>query len=720
MRLCGIESLDQDELNQAGLLCFYGISFQYFAVDSFILHFVRGCSQCWLIKADSMGTAPGYRKTRIVAAVVTVLVGWLLLLPYHRPNRLVRWSYDLLQLAIPHHGHNDVAIIYLDEQAMQDYHIKPGQPWPRSVHARLLDRLTQDQARVVVFDVTMTQPGDAADDSALARALRANGRVVLAGDKVPLPGIPLGYTIVPPLELFETNAAGWGTAKLPSDPDRVCRRNIAGDQQEPGLVWAAAAVAGAQVTRDESRRLVKERWFNYYGSGRPFESYSMTYTNAEACQAGFFRDKSVFIGGKPETLSRGEITDVFGTPFTKWNNSFIPGVEITAVAYANLMHEQSLSRTGIAVELILLLGTGVLAGFGLSLVRLRLAAGLALLLAVLAATGATAWMLSFGVWFPWAVVSLAQVPCALAFHVFTRREAPASGSRVTPLAATASEVANAETVGDGRPEIPDHTMIRCIGEGAYGQVWVARNAIGLHHAVKVIYRNRFGIEEPYDRALRGIQKFMPVSRSHEGFVHILHVGRNDKAGYFYYVMEAGDDRATGQQIDPDTYSPKSLASELKERGTIPPRECLDFMLAVTEAAERLHQHQLIHRDIKPGNLIFVNHRPKLADIDLVTDLSSHGKVSHIGTDGYMAPEGPGTAAADVFSLGRILYVALTGKSPNQCPELPTQVTSHPECSLFFELNHIICKACEFDLQRRYSSAALMRADLIKVFHRLEK
>ena len=275
-------------------------------------------------------------------------------------------------------------------------------------------------------------------------------------------------------------------------------------------------------------------------------------------------------------------------------------------------------------------------------------------------------------------------------------------------------------IQDGRPEIPDHTLIRCIGQGAYGQVWVARNAIGLYHAVKVVYRNRFGTQEPYDRALRGIQKFMPVSRSHDGFVHILHVGRNDKGGCFFYIMEAGDDQKTGQRIDPDTYAPKTLASELNERGTIPPRECLEFMLAVTEAVERLHQHQLIHRDIKPANLIFVNRRPKLADIDLVTDLSPHGKVSYIGTEGYMAPEGPGTAAADVFSLGRIFYVALTGKPPDQSPELPTRVASHADCDLLLELNQIICKACEFDLGRRYSSAAQMHADLLGVFHRLGK
>jgi CHASE2 domain-containing sensor protein len=665
-----------------------------------------------------MGISAVYRKTGIVAAVATVLAGWLLVLPRHTPNPLVRWSYDLLQLVLREQSYTDIAIIYVDEQAMQDYGQKP-ESWDRSLYARLLARLTDDEARVVVFDVTMTGVSNRAADDKLANAIGRNGRVVLAAEKVPVSGFALSYTIVPPLKQFETNAAAWGTAKVQEDPDQVGRRYLAGDDQECGLPCAAAKVAGSPVIQNE------ERWLNYYGSARPFEHLSMTYTNAETREARFFRDKAVFIGGKPETLSLGDITDVFGTPFTKWNSRFIPGVDLTAIAYANLMHNDWLRRMGFLAELGLLLVTGAVAGFGLQRVRLRTTVWLALLMTVLLIAGSIALVLLSRTWFPWVVVGLVQLPCAVLFRFFADREAILAA----PLEADSGQATLApdqelpetiETIQDGRPEIADHTLIRCIGEGAYGQVWIARNAIGLYHAVKVVYRSRFAVGAPFERALRGIHKFMPISRSHEGFVHILHVGRNERAGFFFYIMEAGDDETTGQQIDPATYAPKTLASELRARETMPPRECLEFMLAVTEAAERLHQHQLIHRDIKPANIIFVNRRPKLADIDLVTDLSAQGETSRIGTEGYMAPEGPGTAAADVFSLGRILYVALTGKPPDHCPELPTQVGNQADCGLFLELNRIICKACDLDLDRRYPSAALMRADLLEVFQRLGK
>src|SRR5262245_3112877 len=99
------------------------------------------------------------------------------------------------------------------------------------------------------------------------------------------------------------------------------------------------------------------------------------------------------------------------------------------------------------------------------------------------------------------------------------------------------------------PRIPDHQLLRCIGSGAFGEVWLARNVMGTYRAVKVVYRARFPDDHAYGREYHGIEKFEPVSRSHEGLVDILQVGRNDEAGYYYYVMELGDDLLSGPKID---------------------------------------------------------------------------------------------------------------------------------------------------------------------------
>src|SRR2546425_9641867 len=85
------------------------------------------------------------------------------------------------------------------------------------------------------------------------------------------------------------------------------------------------------------------------------------------------------------------------------------------------------------------------------------------------------------------------------------------------------------------PQIPDHTLLRCIGRGSYGEVWLARNVMGTYRAVKIIDRRKFKDSRPFDREFHGIKKFEPISRSHDGLVDILQVGRNDAAEYFYYV-----------------------------------------------------------------------------------------------------------------------------------------------------------------------------------------
>src|SRR5438477_11136135 len=125
------------------------------------------------------------------------------------------------------------------------------------------------------------------------------------------------------------------------------------------------------------------------------------------------------------------------------------------------------------------------------------------------------------------------------------------------------------------PRIPDHELLRCIGRGAYGEVWLARSVLGEYRAVKVVYRKNFEHERPYEREFEGIQKFEPISRTDESQVDVLHVGRDDQAGYFYYVMELADDAGNRKAddlaaeksmppsaIDPLRYVPHTLKHDL--------------------------------------------------------------------------------------------------------------------------------------------------------------
>jgi protein kinase-like protein/TIR domain-containing protein len=263
-----------------------------------------------------------------------------------------------------------------------------------------------------------------------------------------------------------------------------------------------------------------------------------------------------------------------------------------------------------------------------------------------------------------------------------------------------------------KPAVPDHDLVRLVGRGSYGQVWLARNVMGSFRAIKVVYRAWFDSDRPYEREFGGLQKFEPVSRTHPGLVSILHMGRNAEAGYFYCVMEAADDLELGQAIDPGAYQPRTLASEAAKRGRLPLDECLDLGLALAAALGHLHAQGLVHRDIKPSNIIFVSGSPKLADIGLVTQIGS--KATFVGTEGYLPPEGPGNPSADLYSLGKVLYEISLGKAPDQFPELPTRLRELPEAGALMRLNALVLRACDPNRAKRFRNAEELRLALVEL------
>jgi WD40 repeat protein len=304
---------------------------------------------------------------------------------------------------------------------------------------------------------------------------------------------------------------------------------------------------------------------------------------------------------------------------------------------------------------------------------------------------------------------------------------PDSKSGEAMRASLERRLADAVSEGAERepPPVPDHTMLHRIGSGAYGDVWLARTALGTLRAVKMVYRSRFKDDRPYEREFHGILKYEPISRTHEGLVQVLHAGRDEARGCFYYVMELADDvsgfefRVSGSATadtrletrnpKPETYAPRTLRSELSRQERLPPAEAAQFVLRLADALGHLHAQGLVHRDIKPSNVIFVGGRPKLADIGLVTDVgSSH---SFVGTEGFIPPEGPGTPQADLYGLGKLLYELATGRDRMDFPQLPAGVTRLPDGEALLELNEVMTRACAPDPKQRYASATEVQAEL---------
>jgi WD40 repeat protein len=262
--------------------------------------------------------------------------------------------------------------------------------------------------------------------------------------------------------------------------------------------------------------------------------------------------------------------------------------------------------------------------------------------------------------------------------------------------------------------IPDHELIRLIGRGSYGEVWLARSALGTLRAAKVVRKASFDSERPFLREFTGIQKFEPISRSHEALVDILQVGLNSAEGYLYYVMELADDATAAESGEKhwtaETYEPRTLASEVAKYGPMPVDKAVRLFVNLASCIGHLHRRGLLHRDIKPSNVIFVAGQPKLADIGLVTE--ADGTRTFVGTEGFIPPEGPGTVSADLYALGKLMYEVVTGKDRHDFPSLPMHRDDPERDRALLELNVVLLKCCEPDLKRRYASADALQADLL--------
>lgn len=260
------------------------------------------------------------------------------------------------------------------------------------------------------------------------------------------------------------------------------------------------------------------------------------------------------------------------------------------------------------------------------------------------------------------------------------------------------------------PVVSDHEMIRIIGAGAYGEVWLARSVTGAYRAVKVVWREDFEDERTFVREFEGILNYEPISRSNPGLVHILHVGRHGgDFPCYYYVMELADDAYTGIHIEEGAYMPRTLRSDMQLYGhrAMP----LDYVLEVgsqlAHALSGLHAGELTHRDVKPSNVVFVNGRAKLADAGLVAHSSRR---SFVGTEGYIPPEGPGTPRADVYALAKVLYEMGTGKDRLDFPELPAEIPEGATHRRWQEFNDIICAAADPQVRKGSITTATLLAE----------
>lgn len=358
-------------------------------------------------------------------------------LPFITRHSLPGW---MRQVAGGARSTDEVVILYMDEESTKRLNQPPGGPWSRAMHAKLVNWLTKDGARAVMFDVIFDS--ESPEDPAFIEALSQNGKVVLGATintntEAPLTpeeaqrflevGIATEQLSKRNKALYKA-AYGWGLLTFrPVDSDYGVRRLYPGKPREgldpwPSATWQLAKAIDAKLPEDDATRF-SHRWLNYYGPARRIESlsYYRALDEAGGVPPGYFKDKVVIIGARSQ-LGSGpkKLLDEFSTPWSRFGGrAYTPGAEIHATSFLNLLHHDWLQRVPVHSERWFVVILGLLLG-GLRWLRPWHAIITAVTLAVLLFAAACLLQWHSRVWFNWAVPVLLQIPLAGMLAVASR------------------------------------------------------------------------------------------------------------------------------------------------------------------------------------------------------------------------------------------------------------------------------------------------------------
>ena len=258
-----------------------------------------------------------------------------------------------------------------------------------------------------------------------------------------------------------------------------------------------------------------------------------------------------------------------------------------------------------------------------------------------------------------------------------------------------------------KPAVPGLSLLKLVGKGASGEVWTCRNETDTSFsAVKIVRRGSRPEKVWYRHELKALRKYARIRRKPDSLLDIKHVAVSEDKTFLYYTTPVADG-VKGLAPSSIRYKPLTLKSLLADRIPIPPASAAEIAARIAEALQTLHEHGLLHRDVKPDNIIFCEGRAVLADIGLVTETEQD--VSLAGTPRYMEPGQTPSVRTDLYALGKVLYEMANGKDPECFPDCASLQESGV-IGIFRLLNDIWMKACG-DESERYGKASQMLADL---------
>ncbi len=260
----------------------------------------------------------------------------------------------------------------------------------------------------------------------------------------------------------------------------------------------------------------------------------------------------------------------------------------------------------------------------------------------------------------------------------------------------------------------DYELLEQIGRGGQGVVFRARQkSLNRTVALKIIGLGQWATKAHLKRFR--LEAEAAARLEHPGIVPIHEVGERDGSCYFSMKF------VEGGQLD-----------AVPRREPMPIRQAVELIAKVARTVHYAHEHGILHRDIKPGNILLdAKGEPHLTDFGLARLVESESSVTQtldvFGTPSYMAPEqavgnnAQVTGATDVYGLGAVLYQLLTGQPPfaggTTYETIKLLLDTEPRQPRLLnpkidrDLSTICLKCLEKDPKRRYSSALALAEDL---------
>ena len=257
-----------------------------------------------------------------------------------------------------------------------------------------------------------------------------------------------------------------------------------------------------------------------------------------------------------------------------------------------------------------------------------------------------------------------------------------------------------------------YEILEKIGNGGMATVYKAMDTVLKRYVAVKVLREEFTTDEEFIRRFN-TEAQSAASLTHPNIVSIYDVGMDDNI--YYIVMELIQGKTLKQIIDED--------------GVLPWKWSLNIAIQIASALEVAHKNNIVHRDIKPHNIIITEDGvAKVTDFGIAKAVSNSTITAFgttIGSVHYFSPEhargGYTDAKSDLYSLGVVMYEMLTGRVPFDADTPVSVALKHMQekpvepiklnPSIPYSVNKIIMKAMEKDLNLRYQSATEMLKDL---------